>query len=272
MTGKGKKAKREGGLAVRPGWIVLDVSSASGGISYSRQELYKGGYGVAGSERRYETQRLVDHEVAVHDVEALVKEVDYLLRSTCVRTGFGWFADEERLTAVRKGLRELQAKAEAVNATAERLHSAARATIDIVSLPISVDPDCLATGEAARAISHTVRRALVEIRDLLRAGRTEKEDGKAPLINAMNKAKDLDQLATGVQATAIAFALERAASAKKKIREAVKAGRAPAVVGAEADLGALDSAIEMFTIDGEDGYAGIAAEVATAALKSAAED
>jgi hypothetical protein len=225
-------------IQIRPGWLVVDVSAAHGGVHYDRTPL--GAIEINGGEgqrSRYETVKTVDHVVYVHDIDAIVKRVDYILRKHCARAGYGWFADDEALAKVRAEVEALKEDAEALNRSARLAGCARRAYIDIVPAKIEI-----ASEDAAREVCRTVRSVLAEIRDALRQGEVNQ-----PLAKVLLKARNLDRLAVGIQADSIRYALEEVAPAKRTIREAVKQGKAPKDAGAALSLPGMDAAIDLFT-------------------------
>lgn len=241
----------------RPGWMVIDCSSASGGIHYDR-ELVKNrpinrGNGV---QEDHKTRKTVDHVQFCGAVDALVKRVDYILRKHGTRTPIGWFVDEAHLKQVQIEVAELQAEAVILNEhAAKKAQSARRAHIQIVPLRLDLNHK-----EAVQEITRTIRSVLTDIRDALRAGDI------SSLHKLKIRARNLDQLAVGFQADAIRFALERIPLVARDLREASRAaeratrnkggsvedaanaGRAAAArCGGRADLEAIEAALTHFT-------------------------
>jgi len=239
-------------IKVRPGYLVIDTSTATGGVSYDRQ------YGEAtkinngqGLQATLQTVKTVDHVEAVAALDALKKKVDYACRRYCARTAFGWFADEISLRGLRKEIDELRAEAVTLNAAAAAVGSERRAHVGIVAGKLE-----LASPDAAREIARTIREVLGGVLDALRSGHIKKvadSDGKvtqkdelhAPLL----KCRNLDRLAVGLAGESVKLALARIPEAKKELLEAIKDGRDPEEVGAELDLGAIENAITWFEDD-----------------------
>lgn len=203
----------EGTFQFRPGWMIVDTSSASGGIRYDRElvkekSINKGN----GLQADHKTRKTVDHVEFCTAVDALVKKVDYVLRKHCTRTEMGWFADDSALAKVKAEVAELQAEATDLNINgAKKAKSARRAKIRVVPLRLDLDRK-----EAVQEIVHTIRGVLGELRDALRTG-------DLPSLHKLKiRAKNLDKLAVGFQSDAIRFALERVPIAANEIREAVK--------------------------------------------------
>lgn len=224
-------------ITVKPGWVIKDTSSASGGVHYARTHLNE--ETVANRlEAEFRTRKSVDHVVIVHDLDAVVKRVDYALRKFCTKTVFGWYGNDAALAAVRSEVSQIQDAARVLNETAARLGSAHRAHIGIV--PTYIDPT---TPEAAEEIARTVRETLGGIQEALRAG----EVGTL-LQGRLLKAKNLEKLGTGFQGEAIRFALEAIGRARTEIREKLKEGEGtPLELGAAVNLDAVETAIQLFS-------------------------
>lgn len=222
-------------IAIKPGWIIKDCSHANGGVHYRRKYQRDEQTG----ERRtvdFETRKIIDHVIVVRDLDATVKRVDYLLRKHCTRTSLGWFATDEALVKVREGLTRVEDEARALNTSAAIAGSCHRAYIGIA--PLRVDTS---TPEAAREIARTVRDCLTDILVTLRKGEIGQE-----LAGKLLRARNLDQLATGMQAEALRFGLEQLGQARRDIRIALKAGTNPAEAGAAVNLEAVENAIALF--------------------------
>lgn len=214
MTKPSKKIKKsEGVFTFRPGWMIVDCSSANGGIRYDRELL-----GEEPINRRrglqvdHKTRKTVDNVEFCAAVDAVVKKVDYVLRKHCARTDMGWFADDVALGKVKAEVAEIEKEAHALNTVdAKKAKSARRAKIRVV--PLKLD---LAKPEAVQEIAATIRSVLIELRDALKNGNL------ADLHKLRIRSRNLEKLATGFQSDAIRFALERVPLAAAEIREAVK--------------------------------------------------
>jgi hypothetical protein len=209
---KSKGMKNDGVFHFRPGWLVVDCSSASGGIRYDRELVKEKSINEGnGIQADHKTRKTVDHVEYCAAVDAVVKKVDYVLRKHCARTEMGWFADDKALRKVKREVVAISREARELNASAEKADSARRAKISVA--PLKLDP---AHPEAVQEIAHTIRGVLGEIRDALRAGDV------ASLHKLRIRSKNLEQLAVGFQSDAIRFALERVPGAANEIREAIK--------------------------------------------------
>jgi len=213
---KSKKSsvkKSEGVFHFRPGWMMVDCSSASGGISYDRELLGEEPINrKRGLQVDHKTRKTVDNVEFCAAVDAVVKKVDYVLRKHCARTDMGWFADDSVLHKVKAEVAEIMKEAEELNTNgAKKAKSARRAKIRVV--PLKLD---LAKPEAVQEIAGTIRSVLIELRDALKAG------DLASLHKLRIRSRNLEKLAVGFQSDAIKFALERVPLAAAEIREAVK--------------------------------------------------
>lgn len=245
MTKSKRKKAADRGFQVTPGWIVVNCSTAKGGIHYERTPLgehkINAGKGLQSDHR---TKKTVDHLEAVALVDAAVKRADYACKVHGANTALGWFVDDISLAALKADIALITAEATQANQVARAVGSKREAYINIV--PLKLD---LATESAAREIARTIREVLGGIITALRSGQVKKsKDGKiedklhAPLL----RCKNLDRLAVGLAGEAVKIALQRIPEAKKEITEAIKNGDDPATVGAGLDLEAIENAISWF--------------------------
>lgn len=212
-TSKSKIKKSEGVFHFRPGWMMVDCSSASGGIRYDRELVAEEPINRRrGMQVDHKTRKTVDNVEFCAAVDAVVKKVDYVLRKHCARTDMGWFADDSVLHKVKAEVAEIMREADELNNVgAKKAKSARRAKIRVV--PLKLD---LAKPEAVQEIAATIRGVLIELRDALKAG------DLASLHKLRIRSRNLEKLAVGFQSDAIRFALERVPLAAAEIREAVK--------------------------------------------------
>lgn len=211
-SSKSKGMKSDGTFHFRPGWLVVDCSSASGGIRYDRELVKEKSINEGnGIQADHKTRKTVDHVEYCAAIDAVVKKVDYVLRKHCARTEMGWFADDKALKKVKREVTAIAREAKELNASAKKADSARRAKISVA--PLKLDP---AHPEAVQEIAHTIRGVLLELREALRAGDI------ASLHKLRIRSKNLEQLAVGFQSDAIRFALERVPDAANEIREAIR--------------------------------------------------
>jgi hypothetical protein len=232
-------------IQLRPGYIVVDCSKATGGVQYQQTEhLIEKDGNVGGAEEiaTWSTRRIVDHKQVVSDIDALVKRVDYLLRVHCSRAGWGWFADKDAAAKVRHGMDLLQEQADTLNRDARRLGSARRVHLSVVFAAIDV-----ANESIAQEVYRTVLDNLQAIHDALRAGMAGSE-----LDKLMLRAKNMGNVAVGITGTALTDALSRVPEWRAELRAAVKGtkdanGLEPAKAGAKLNLDPLEAAIQLFS-------------------------
>lgn len=225
---------REGRLAFRPGYIVALEFSAVGGVKYQR---------TAGEERvegerleaDFSTRKTVDNVHLVGLSRALVNRGYHVMDRFAVPTPIGYFADDDALAKIRAALEPLQHAAREFNDMAEAAGSERRVAIEIYPLALDVDNEA-----AARRIARAVRERLEDLRAALVTGDPGAYD------KAREKARNLDRLATGIQADAVRLALDAASEAKKELTSALKREATPEAAGATLDLSALDAAIGLF--------------------------
>lgn len=224
-------------LVLKPGWLIIDNSTASGGVHYDRAMLdettINRGRGV---QTTHQTVKSVDHVEFCAAIDALVKRVDYVMRKHATKVGKNWFADNGGLKAIEGEVAEIAAEAERLNtAGADAARSDRRAYIAIMPIPIDYNRE-----EAVREIARAIRETLTDVLTALQAG--EVADFHKLKIRCIN----LDKLAVGMQSDAIRFALERFETARKEIKTAANAARKKALASeareADADKAAADAA------------------------------
>lgn len=245
-------------VRIAPGYIVINVSKAAGGISYDRiviDEEVKG----AATMTDYQTRKTIDHVELVKAIDHTVKNVDHELRILCVRTPFGHFASADKVAVIRAKVDKIAADVAELNAAADKVGSAHRGYVGIVTALLDVgNPDNL------RECHRVIRETLTEIRTSLRAGdvRDVKDPATGDILKRhqvrpiLIRARNLEQMALGLHGNAIKAALERAKVAKAEIL--VKLDEVdgndqptwtPETAGASVNLGEIDTAIAWFEDD-----------------------
>ena len=254
-------------FTLRPGqYLVQDISSASGGITYQRNKDARQEAGE-GYEQDIRTHKKVDHEALIADSEELIQRARYVLRANAANTVIGWITDGVGLKRIREGfetsrgdfypgINHLEQLAAQLNDKAKRAGSARRCRVAIVPIALSIDNEA-----AAAEIARTVRDICKEMYEVCRAG---DPDG---LQRILLRAKNLERLATGMQQDAIVFAVECARAARKELRKAIKGQpdkaheRLLSQCGASLNLEEIEACIGMFS-EGGATAAGFLAEVA----------
>jgi hypothetical protein len=223
-----------GTVAIRPGYVVLDCSTATGGVTHQRTPTVSRKKGD-GRIEDWSTTRIVDHAQIVKESDALVKQVDYLLRVHASRTGFGWFADDAAVAKIRNGLVDVRSKAEALNNAARKLGSARRTHIAVIFAKLDV-----AHEDVAQEIYRVARANLQAIYDCLRGGTVGQE-----LDTALVRARNTGNVASGLLRTALDDAMSRVGAWRADVRAALKQGVAPEAAGAALDLSAMEAAMQL---------------------------
>mgnify|MGYP001573285335 FL=1 len=227
---------------VRPGYVVVDTSTATGGITYVRRGIDKRAINHgAGIKTRHETVKEIDHVEAVAAVDAVVKAADYACRCLCTRTTFGYFVEATKLGELQEAFHGLRAEAERVNANAVRAGSQRRVHVGLVLARLEIG------GDAAIEIAHTIRSVLTEVHGALRRGAVKNAKGlrnelHAPLLRCRN----LERLTVGIAGEAVRLALRQIPVARGEILERLKAGDDAETAGAKADLGYIEAAVAWF--------------------------
>jgi hypothetical protein len=234
-------------VRIAPGYVVVNVSTAAGGVSYNRIVLAENPEGEA-IVTDYQTRKTVDHVELVKAIDHTVKDVDHALRILCVRTPFGHFVSMDKVETVRLKVAEIAARVHELNDAAEAAGSAHRGRVGVVTALLDIaNPDNL------RECHRVIRETLMEIHAALRRGdvRDEKnEDGditrRHQLRPILIRARNLEQMALGLHGTTIKSALERAKTAKTEILAQIDAGVTPEDAGAAVALGEIETAIAWF--------------------------
>jgi len=232
---------KHGAVEFRSGWLVLPVSSSTGGVQSTRRTIQHPtpiGPCGEGEESAWQVTKKIDNVAMVKKVDKTAKAVNHVLRKYCADTSLGYVAnDAETLAKVKEEIAVLQKRAEEVNQEAASVGCARRAYVAIVPIEIT-----LATEDAAREVARTIQGELDTLHALLRAGEV---GGK--LSNHLRlKINNLPNLTVGICAEAIMFAIDEAKVARKEIRAKIKAGQTPESAGAQQELPMIEAAAAMF--------------------------
>lgn len=232
-----KKNRSERPFSFRPGWVIQDCSSAEGGIQYLREHVDEKQINKKrGLQIEHKTRKIVDNVEYCAHIDAVVKKVDYVLRKHCARTDMGWYADDAALRVVRTEIAEIREEAAQLNRLADRAGSERRAKIHIT--PLRLD---LTQPEVAYEVVYTMQNVLTELHTALRAGDI------ASLHKLKLRAKNIERLVTGDQSHTIRHAIDSVPAAANEIRHTMRGSSIPPEeIGAELDLTALETALELF--------------------------
>lgn len=223
-------------LTIKPnGYVILDVSTALGGVTYDRTHGDEHPIGSDGSEREIHTVKTIDHKAMVKIGDSLVQAARYALRCHATNTTLGWFCDRDSLAALRDAFDKLAEQATEFNMNAAVAGSARRVRIRMIPVKIEID-----NAEAAAEIAKTVRDVCTDLIDALRAGAVDR------LAPVFLRAKNLEKLGTGMQRDSIVFAIENAKAARTALRQVGKDNGDVARAGSDLDLEALEACVGMF--------------------------
>ena len=225
---------------IRPGFLLIDTSTAQGGVHIKRKDLGEETINDGkGKAKDYNGHKEVDHEQIVEESNALVNKARHILGAkygVAVGGGAGAMISEESLRVVEAEIAALQRDVAALNARAVAEGSARFVRISYIVSRLELD-------HAANAseIYRAIREKLAKLRDAFRASNFTK------IGAAVSACKGLDKLAVGIQADAIRFALDTVEGLRETLHTALDQKQAPEAAGAALDLDAIEGAIAMFT-------------------------
>lgn len=232
---------------IAPGFVIINVSTSSGGLRYIREHLAEDREG-ARLETEYKTNKVVDHVDVVRELDAKVKEVDYVLRSTCVKTAFGYFATDAKLAEAQKRIDTIKAEMDRLNHKAKILGSAHRGRIGILAARLDI-----ANADTIRECYRAIRETLEGIYEALLRGDVrdtrDKDDNvtaRGQLRPALLRARNLESMAVGLAGESIKTALQCAKEARAEIIERIENGASPEEAGRGVDLAPIETAITWF--------------------------
>jgi len=220
-------------IQLRSGFLVLDVSSASGGIHYERREREEKREGNR-EEVDFRTHREIDDIELYREGTALAGRARWMLRRRGAVTAIGVVTDGAGLAALETDFAELRVAADSFNYRARQAGSLRRVRVGYV--PMQIEPDHEAI---AAEIALTIRARLS---DLLIALGVDRETGDPVRSRvALQACRRLDRLVVGIQSEAVRLALDAAIVARRAIRDAAKDGRT-----AMLDVSAIEAAANYF--------------------------
>lgn len=225
----------KGPVAFRPGFIVAVEFSALGGVTYDREDIREDVVGE-GLEAEFKTVKRVDHVQLNRESRSIINAAYHVLEKHCAQTPIGYYADEAMLAKVEEEIDQVKAAAKIFNEVAQKLGSQRRVVVEIY--PLELRLDCEA---AARRLVKVVREKLLAIRDALAEG------SRRGFELALDKAHNLDRLATGIQSDSIRIAIEHAKEQKALLLEALREGATPEVAAKSLNLEPIEAAVSLFT-------------------------
>jgi hypothetical protein len=228
-------------IGVRPGYIVIDSSTPSGGVKYVRAQKRKKLPKGAAKDDLYIT-RTIDNVQVVTAIDALRKKVDYACRRHCTRTVFGWYCDDISRAALETEINGLREEAAVLNVLAEAVGSTRRIPVHVVFARL------VRSYSAASEVARTIREVFTEALVALRTGQVRntlntKNQLHAPLL----KLPGLESLTDG---ELVPKAIMCIAAAKTQLLHTIRTKGNLAVVAARLELSPLEEAISFFQEDG----------------------
>lgn len=223
-------------LAAR--WLVVNATSAGGGVSYVRQVTDTDVEGF-GTKVTSMVVKKVDHEAIVKEMATLRNKIDYTFRKHATLVSFGFVGTDEQLAALKADIGPLKEEAVALNDRARMAGSRHRIHVAMMTAR-------LASGDsatAAKAIAETICSHIADYKDAILSL-------DLSLVKAIQlRARNLDKLAVGIPGSILAGAVDNVRVAVKTIREGLKAGDDPDVIRSRVDLTPCDVALSWFSVD-----------------------
>lgn len=212
--------------------LMVDRSRIVGGKITTREIIRDH---ANGEGRTTETKVLVQiaDEAERAKAENIRSRAYTAIRQRTTYTIIGHLAPRDRVSEIMRVLSEISEEASAFNAIARTCQ------VEIGLLPIDI---AVSLGpEAVRAIADHVRTELEAMRNQLRAG-----DAKGAQ-NTLIRTRNLQDLAVGVQADSIRFAVEEAGDRLSELKKRIKASESTESAGRSLDLAMIESGIDLFT-------------------------
>lgn len=230
---------QHGVLKFRPGYVLALEFSATGGVTYRRHTEREENVGE-GLEAEFRTEKRVDHVELNKTSRGVINQAYHVLDKYATHTPIGYWADAETLAKISAELVPIRQTAIEFNRVAQHLGSARRVEIQIYPLALSEEDEA-----AARRVARAVCDRLAALRDALKAG-----DRKAFEL-ALDRAKNLHRLATGIQADSIRMAVDHAKTQKTQLLEALRQGFTPEACAPLLDMEPIEAAITLFQDPGD---------------------
>lgn len=225
-------------LEMSAGMFFITEFSARGGTTYTR-------VGPEHTETRedlsltaeFSTRKEVDHIGLVKWSKQIITQAYLTMERHSSQTPAGYWVPTAKVDVILTELKGIQGEAKKLNEYAKSVRSLRRVNIEVYMM--QVGRECLEL--TAKRLAQTVRERLESLReDLLAANLNSYSASWA-------RAKNLPQLATGIQAESIVLALEAARELRADVAAKLKQGKKPEDIGATLDTMAIDSAIVLFT-------------------------
>lgn len=218
-------------------FFVVEFSNR-GGVKYTRigdehQEVHDDESMTA----EYSTRKDVDHIGLASWARKIINSAYNVMERYCSHTPIGYWIQESKAPAMLQEIKEVQEEASKLNKHARESRSQRRCQIQIYSMIVGEEDQ----EKTAKRLAQTVRERLENLRSDLAAG-----DLNA-YATSWKRAKNLNKMATGIQAEAIVLALEAAREARSQVNAELKNKATPEMAGKRVNLDAIESAIFLFT-------------------------
>ncbi len=217
------------------GVFLVPEFSATGGVSYKRTNRNQEQTGNRLVED-YETRKEVDDVELVTLSKSIINRAYSILEKYTTQTPVGRFATPENELRVREELQELERAADEFNTASAVAGSEREVRIGVYAVALVLDDQ-----RAAQRLRETILTRLTGLRDALARANREAFD------RVWSSAWNLDTLACGIQADALRMAIDAAKTARRMIPELAKDGLTAHEIGERLELGAIDSAIALFS-------------------------
>jgi hypothetical protein len=225
-------------LNLARGFFFITEFSAKGGVAYKRMgEETKEIHEDESMTAEWATRKEVDHVGLQTWSRKIVNMAYNVMERYCSQTPVGYWISEERAPKVLEELAGVKMEARKLNDFAKTVRSLRRVTIEVYATQVGTED----MEKAAIRLAGTVRERLESLREDLFRG-----DLNA-YATSWKRAKNINRLATGIQAETVVLALEAAKEARKQLSEKLGNKMSPDRAGAELNLDMLDSAIVLFT-------------------------
>lgn len=221
-------------LNIDDGYVVAVEFGANGGITYDREDISQENEG-RGLRAEFKTRKHVDDVELVAESTKIIDRAYGAIARHCTKTPIGYFTPKGSLERLEEEVSVLRTEAEEFNFRAVNEGSARRVRVAIYPMQLVLDD-----ARAASRLAALVRERLRNLASALRAGDRKAFEGE------MERCKNLELLAVGVQRDAIVDALGIAKDRKRELLLDLRAGTDPAAAGAKLDVSAIEASENLF--------------------------
>jgi hypothetical protein len=216
------------------GYLVATEFTANGGITYAREDISS-----ELEDRRlraeFKTTKRVDDVDVVGESTKLLNRAHNAITRHCTKTPIGYFVSRAKLVCLEDEISQLRIDVRSFNARAAMLGSARRVRAEVYPLQVAMDDE-----RVAARLAETCRERLRGLAAALKAGDRETFESE------LERCRNLDRLATGIQREAIVDAIDRAKELKRGLLVDLRAGTTPAEAGAKLDVEPIEASEKLF--------------------------